>query len=98
MPRKASFNMQLADRELLFCIPIPVLVNQYPKKNHTSSKSLDGEDADPYWVQAVWESKMKTKTGTLAQAQASMSMLPSRLGQKLITCTATSPRSFQTLS
>ncbi len=49
-------------------------------------------------AQAVWESKMKTKTGTLALAQDSMSMLPRRLGQKLTTCTATSPKSFQTLS
>lgn len=68
------------------------------KKNHTSSKSLDGEDADTYRAQAIWESKMKTKAGTLALAQASMSTLPSRLGQKLTTCTATSPRSFRTLS
>lgn len=69
-----------------------------PDKNHTSSKSLDGKDADPYWAQAVWESKTKMKTGTLALAQASMSMLLRRLGQKLTTCTATSPKSFQTLS
>lgn len=90
--------MQLAGRGSPFFILIPVLVNQYPKKNHTSSKSLDEKDADPYWAQAVWESKVKTKAGTLALAQASMSMLPRRLGQKLTTCTATSPRSFQTLS
>lgn len=69
-----------------------------PEKNHISSKSLDGKDADPYWAQAVWESKTKTTAGTLALAQASMSMLRRRLGQKLTTCTAISLRSFQTPS
>lgn len=75
--------MQLADTESLFGLLIPVLVNQYPKINHTSSKNLDGEKMlILYWAQADWESKMKTKTGTLALAQASISTLLSRLGQK----------------
>lgn len=69
-----------------------------PEKNHTSSKSLDEKDADPYWAQAGWVSKTKTRAGTLALAQASMSMLRRHLGQKLTICTATSPRSFQTSS
>lgn len=69
-----------------------------PGNNHTSSKRLDRKDADTYWAQAVWESKTKIKTGTLAPVQASMSMLQRSLGQKLTTCTATSPRSSRTPS
>lgn len=69
-----------------------------PEENHTSFKSLDRKDADAYWAQADWDSKTKIKTGTLALAQASMSMLQRGLGQKLTTCTATSPRSSRTPS
>ena len=69
-----------------------------PETKHPSSISLDRKDANPYWAQAVWESKTKTKAGTLGLAQASMSMLRRHLGQKLTACTATSPRSFQTPS
>lgn len=90
--------MQLAGRGLPFCILIPVLVNQYPKKTTQVPKSLDRKDADTYWAQAGWDFKTKIKTGTLALAQASMSMLQRSLGQKLTTCTATSLRSSRTPS